>query len=224
MPFTLVQFRIKPDQRKRAGVGTISLVVHLLVIGGAVYATARAGNSETSVKADTALVFLEQPRATTSTPPPALEVPLKGFQTIAVPLITPASLPPVNLAEHFDPKDYSGTGVEGGRADGALPATAAYSDADVEEHPELLAGQSPRPEYPDAMRWAGIQGRVLLQAVVDTLGRVESSSIRITQSPNPGFDRSVRDWALKARFRPARLHGRPVRVVISLPIDFSTGD
>lgn len=222
MAFTLVAFRLKTDPRKQIGIGTVSLIVHAAVIVGAVYATARAGSTDAGVRTDTAMVYLAQPQPATPPPSPVLDVPLRGFQTLDVPTVIPTKIPSVNLAEHFDPKDYTGTGVEGGQAEGAVPtASTVYSDAVVEEHPEPLSGP---PGYPTAMRDAGIQGRVLLQAVVDTIGHVEPGSIRIVQSPNPGFDQTVREWALNARFRPARLHGRAVRVVVSLPFDFSTTD
>ncbi len=78
------------------------------------------------------------------------------------------------------------------------------------------------PPYPEVMRMAGIRGRVLLEAIVDTVGRVEPSSIRILASPSPGFDEPTRRWAASARFRPARLEGRAVRVLVNLPIDFAT--
>jgi hypothetical protein len=54
-----------------------------------------------------------------------------------------------------------------------------------------------------------------------TTGRAEPSSIKIVQSPSPGFDGPVTRWALRAQFRPARLRGRAVRVLIQLPIDYS---
>jgi protein TonB len=218
--FTLVESRIRADKGKQFGVGAVSLAVHVAVIAGAVYATARAGLEDTTVKADTSMVFLAQVHQT-APPPQQLDVPLKGFQTLDVPTVIPTSVPPVDVAQHFDPSDYTGVGVEGGFASGvAPPSNMAYSEAAVDEHPEL---ESRQPEYPDQMRLAGIQGRVLIQAIVDTLGRIEPSSIRIVQSPNPGFDEPVRAWAIKAHFRPARLRGRPVRVIISLPIDVSTG-
>jgi TonB family protein len=225
-PFTLVASRIKADKRNQMGVGTISLLAHVGIIAAVVYATAQAGGSVATVKTDTSMVFLAQPPAATPPALPELNAPLQGFQTLDVPTVIPTTIPPVNLTQHFDPRDYSGTGVEGGRADGAVPsayglATGLYTDAMVEEQPEPL---SAAPKYPDAMRSLGIQGRVLLQAIIDTTGRVEPSSIRIVQSPNPGFDQTVRDWALTARFRPARLRGHPVRVVVSLPFDFSTAD
>jgi periplasmic protein TonB len=221
MAFTLVAFRTRPDKRKQLGVGTISFVVHASVIVAAVYATARVANADTAVRTDTAMVFLAQPPAQTPPlPPPVLDAPLKGFQTLTVPTVIPTTIPPVNLTEHFDPKDYTGIGVEGGKADGVAPnPDAVYADAAVEEHPEPLTAP---PTYPEAMRMAGIQGRVMLEAIIDTLGRVEPGSVRIIRTPNVGFDGTVREWALRAQFRPARLHGRAVRALVHLPFDFNS--
>jgi TonB family protein len=61
----------------------------------------------------------------------------------------------------------------------------------------------------------------MLRAVIDTTGRVEPASVRIMKSPNPAFDQATKDWVLKALFRPARLHGRGVRVFINLPVDYA---
>src|SRR5438876_509793 len=64
---------------------------------------------------------------------------------------------------------------------------------------------------------------VLLRAIIDTAGRVEPTSLKIVQSPSPGFDEPTKQWALKALFRPARLHGRAVRSYVNLPFDYSLG-
>jgi hypothetical protein len=45
--------------------------------------------------------------------------------------------------------------------------------------------------------------------------------VRIVKSPSAGFEQPTRDWVLKALFRPARIHGRAVRVFINLPVDYS---
>jgi protein TonB len=74
--------------------------------------------------------------------------------------------------------------------------------------------------YPELLRQAGIQGRVVLQAIIDTAGRAEPSSIRIMQSPNPEFDQPSRDWLVGALFRPARVRGRAVRVLVAVPLDY----
>jgi TonB family protein len=186
-----------------------------------VYATLNAGQSDTRVKVDTAMVYLEQQQQQKppEQQPVQLDVPLKGFQTVVAPDVIPTNLPPVNLQEHFDPKDYSGTGVEGGIATGMVPTgNEVFAENLVEEKPERLSG--PPPVYPELLKQAQIQGRVMVQAVVDTLGRAEPNSIKILQSPNPGFDQPAKTLVLKSLFRPARVHGRAVRVQINIPIDF----
>ena len=93
-----------------------------------------------------------------------------------------------------------------------------FMEAIVEEKPAVLSG--PTLQFPELLRQAGIEGRVLVQAIVDTLGRVEPNSIKVLQSPNPGFDQSATSYVLKALFRPARVHGRAVRVLIQIPVAF----
>src|SRR5207253_120181 len=96
------------------------------------------------------------------------------------------------LHEHFDPKDYSGAGVEGGRAQSVAPDdNRVYLETVVEQRPELLSGPPP---YPELLRGAGVRGRVVLQAVVDTTGRLEPNSIKIVQSPHAGFGPPIRQW------------------------------
>jgi TonB family protein len=126
------------------------------------------------------------------------------------------------FAATFDPTDYPGTGVAGGLQNGdALGDSQVYTAAVVEEGPALL---SPPPPYPELLRRAGIAGRVLLQAIVDTAGRVEPNSVKILKSSSPGFAVPTRRWALAARFRPARLQGRAVRVLVNLPVDFTASN
>jgi len=170
---------------------------------------------------DTSVVLLAPAQRQPALPPPAqLAEPLRGFQTVSVPTQLPTSMPKLDLQQRFDPKDYSGIGVEGGRANGVVPSgNEVYSEALVEERPALLS--APPAPYPDLLKRAGIHGRVLLRAIVDTTGRVEPSSIEIATSPNPGFDGPAREWILKALFRPARVHGRAVRVHITQPLDYS---
>src|SRR5438270_4016317 len=93
-------------------------------------------------------------------------------------------MPKLDLRERFDPKDYSGIGVEGGRANGVVPSgEEVYSEALVEERPALLS--APPALYPHLLREARIQGRVVLRAIVDTAGRVEPSSVGIATARTP---------------------------------------
>src|SRR2546422_10961425 len=217
----LIESKRKKNSKKAFSIGFVSLTVHPAIIAGAVYATLNAGQTDHSVKVDTAMVFLDQQQQQNppEQQPVQLDVPLKGFQTVVAPDVIPTNIPPVNLQEHFDPKDYSGTGVEGGVSTGMVPTgNEVFMEAIVEEKPAVLSG--PTLQYPELLRQAQIQGRVLVQAIIDTLGRAEPPSVKVLQSPNPGFDQSAKSYVAKALFRPARVHGRAVRVLIQIPIDF----
>jgi len=88
----------------------------------------------------------------------------------------------------------------------------------VQEKPERLAG--PQPVYPPLLQQAGIQGVVKVEAIIDTSGRVEPNSVRVVESPNPGFDQAAKTVVVKSLYRPARVYGRAVRVLIQQPINF----
>ena len=213
----------KPSSKGRwAGTSMLSLIFHTVVIGGAVYATLTAGPAEDDTKVDTALVYIqpEQQKQPEQPPPPQLEVQFKGFQTVVAPTDIPTNIPPVNLQEHFDPKDFSGVGVEGGVATGIVPSSDAVLSVDVvQEKPERLAG--PLPVYPPMLQTAGIEGVVMVQAIIDTMGRVEPNSLKIITTANPGFNESAKQTVLKSLFRPARVYGRAVRVLIQIPITYN---
>ena len=99
-----------------------------------------------------------------------------------------------------------------------LSSDGVYSADLVQEAPELLS--APTPVYPPLLHQAGVQGRVMVAAVVDTLGRAESGSVRIVLSDNPGFDGAALATVRAARFRPARVYGRAVRVLVQVPVVF----
>jgi len=215
----LLETRRKID-RRLFGTGFGTLAVHAVLVVAVVFGTMHAGPADNTVRLDTTVVLLTQEQKQPDAPPVQITEPLRGFQTVVVPNEIPTAIPPVDLQQHFDPKDYSGVGVEGGRADGIVPREdAVYAEAVVEERPALLS--APPPPYPDLLKQAGIQGRVLLRAIVDTSGHAEPNSVEIISSPNPGFDAPARMWVLRAVFRPARLHGQAVRVHVTLPIDYS---
>jgi len=101
---------------------------------------------------------------------------------------------------------------------GTAPAPVYATDDSLSQSPALVTG-APL-EYPTALRQLRIQGRVMVQMIVDTLGRPEPESIQFAMVPDPGFVQPVLDYLAAARFRPARRRGRPVRVLVFLPFDF----
>jgi TonB family protein len=213
---TLLESKRKTGKNRLFGVGFASLAIHSAMIASVVYATPHAAPRDDQVRMDRTVVLLapQEQHQAADPPPVQLADALKGFQTVAIPAQIPTDSPPVDLQQRFDPRDYSGSGVEGG-----MSGSEVYAEALVEERPALLS--APAPVYPALLKQAGIQGRVILPAVIDTAGRVEPASVRIMKSAHPAFDQPTKDWVLKALFRPARLHGRSVRVFINLLVDYS---
>jgi protein TonB len=92
----------------------------------------------------------------------------------------------------------------------------------VEEPPAILAG--PLPAYPELLRQAGISGRVVLEGVVDTTGRVEPGSLSAVSKTHPGFVAAAQRALAATLFRPGRTLGRAVRVRVRVPIEFRLGE
>ncbi len=94
-----------------------------------------------------------------------------------------------------------------------------YSKFDsLSETPALL--NSPPIEYPGDLKAHCVQGRVVVQMIIDTLGRPERESIQYMRLPHVGFKLPVSRYLAFARFRPARRGGRPVRSIVYFPVTF----
>jgi TonB family protein len=60
----------------------------------------------------------------------------------------------------------------------------------------------------------------LIEAVIDTTGRVEEGSIRVLESTDPRFNEAAKSYTRGARFSPGRVAGHAVRVRFQVPVDF----
>src|SRR5256885_1952869 len=166
--------------------GFASLAIHSAMIAGVVYATLDAAPRDDQIRMDTRVVLLApQEQQNAADPPPVqLADALQGFQPVAVSAQIPIDMPPVDLQQRFDPKDYSGSGVEGSRAsDMVVSGNEVYAEELVEERPALLS--APAPVYPALLKQAGIQGRGILPAVIDTTGRGGARAGRVIKRPPP---------------------------------------
>ena len=220
----------KPAKQRTAGQFATSVVVHVLLITGAVMATKGAAEVVRDRNADTTLVFLEPPKAAPppETPPPDAIVsanpPPKGFQTVVAIQDIPKEIPPINLNERFDPKDFTGSGVQGGIAAGVVggsgPVTGeTYLEAQVDDPPDLISA-GPR-RYPPVLERAGIGGRVVAQFVVDTTGHPETNGFKVISSTNPAFNEPAREMIMKSVFRPGKVRGQAVRVQVQQAVSFN---
>jgi protein TonB len=78
----------------------------------------------------------------------------------------------------------------------------------------------PPPRYPESLRAAGVDGRVIVQFVVDTLGIIEPASVKIILSSHDFFTRSVEAVLPRYRFVPSEVNGRRVRALAQMPFEF----
>jgi TonB family protein len=120
------------------------------------------------------------------------------------------------------PSDRSATPL--GRADTTpvlVDARGMASDARslLDSVPKLLS--CPPVHYPETLRLARVQGRVVLQFVLDTLGRAEPSSIEAVETPHDSMTHSAREALVSCRFTAGRVRGRGVRVLLRVPWDFA---
>ncbi|MDQ7040002.1 MAG: energy transducer TonB [Rhodothermus sp.] len=91
----------------------------------------------------------------------------------------------------------------------------------VEEMPEPIGGQKALYDcirYPEIARKAGVEGRVIIQFVVDEHGNVTNP--QVLRGVGAGLDEEALRCVTQLKFKPGRQRGRPVRVRFTLPVVF----
>jgi len=227
----------RASKERRRGGTLVSVVAHTAVIAAVVAATAQrsvdAAVPERPITIPVEYIDLTQRRATserpasTTTAAPAaiampaiaaVAVPRFDFTRVPVgipdgPLVDPgATTMPVAAGRGLMTDPYGGSGV------------AADPDAVVEERYVDRAARltaAPAPRYPDRMRALGIEGRVLVQFVVDTTGRVELEGVRVLESAHDDLTLAVRQVLPRLRFVPAEVRGGKVRMLAQMPFEFA---
>jgi periplasmic protein TonB len=227
---TLVESRARRARRPVATV--VSVTVHLGTVATLVAITAGA-TPRPDEPVEQRVSFIAppvQPPAPSTpvlpTAPVAIAVP-NGFQTLVAPIEIPVFIPALDLSRGLTrEEDFSGRGVAGGRPDGTgdtpVPVPDTPFDAtQVERAVVSLPGGAPA--YPEMLRSAGVEGQVLVQFVVDTLGRAEPGSVIVLSTTHELFAQAVRSAIPRLRFRPAEIGGKLVRQLVQQPFGFSLG-
>lgn len=90
------------------------------------------------------------------------------------------------------------------------------------DKPALALPGGPRPRYPEGLREAYIEGEVLVQFVVDTLGQADMRTFRLLgpRQVYREFLQAVIDVLPKMRFSPAVYRGCKVKQMVQLPFAF----
>jgi protein TonB len=78
---------------------------------------------------------------------------------------------------------------------------------------------APDPLYPEPARQARIQGVVILQTIIDTLGKV--THVKVLKGLPEGLTESAVAAVTQWKFNPATLNGEPVAVYYMVTISFS---
>ena len=219
------------QQRKPLGT-LISVVLHVAVIAVAVQLTQQAA----SALVKPVEVVVRQPIPKTELKPvvekrpvdPVAQAATKfGSQIVQAPVDIPVDIPALDLSvAPTDARDWTGEGVAGGRGTGVRGGTeTTHSDHpmfvfQVDKPAAALPGTA-QPAYPAMLTASGVEGRALVQFVVDTLGRAELASFKVLVASHEAFGSAVRAALPRMRFLPAEAGGQKVRMLVQQQFAFA---
>ena len=111
-----------PRQGKAASATAISTVLHVVVIGATAWATMSVGEDVANAEDVQFVELVDEMAPPPPPPPPPVDQPqmqdvVRGFQTLTVPDIIPPDIPPPGAFTILE-SDFTGEGLEGGRAEG----------------------------------------------------------------------------------------------------------
>lgn len=227
-------FDVLPSSRRTGrldpGRGVLAAALHGLLIFGAIRAGTARAPEEVRPMPDTIPIIFRAPvlpaPAPVDRPGPGAEV--VGPPDVPLPpppLTVPTGLPPVIDGPALDPERVRrilGTpGLPGPVSGDSAGPDRIFAAAIVDEPAAAL--RQPAPRYPPVLQQAGIEGRVLLEFVIDTTGHAEAASLRVIESSNGGFDAAAMEAVERSLFRPARVRGRSVRQLTRQAIAFRIG-
>lgn len=208
------------------GTGSLlSISVHAAIVLTALYATTRPVADQEPAP-DTRVYFIPEPRPVAvapTAPAPRAATPRRSVsapdpaKTAPAPGFAPVNLPPVDLPLPGPIVSGPVEPVNGGSEDGdaAGPRQAGRSGPYEIGEVELPAAPLSKsgPDYPERALQLALSGAVTARFIVDAKGRVENDVI-ILSSTSPDFTSAVRSFLRRARFRPARVGGQPVRQLV----------
>jgi protein TonB len=228
---TLLESRAR--RQRRPGGAALSIAAHIAIIGGATAATVHGTTSPRSPLKPEVIVFTAtrptprpiEHRKTTAPPTSSRPTDFTPVVlTIPPPGATPPALPTIDVSSQATPADIVlGPGTSGSHQG---PPRGSFDLTD--DPPGELRGRellmhivsSAKPRYPEALRQNGIDGRVVVQFVVDTTGSIDPSSLRVLQSTHDLFTQAVRSALASFRFRPAEVGGRRTPALAEMPFEF----
>jgi protein TonB len=236
----LLASRPRREGRSALAATATSVVAHAAAVAALVWATMAAGQIAEPDEEVTMLIPVQEEEPPPPPPPPPPEVKvseippvevLRGFQTLTVPQIVLPDIPPPRFTAEISERDFTGEGVEGGRADGTLKkvtadnieAAPSFTPFTVEprlRNTEEVARHLQR-SYPPLLRDAGIGGTVVLWFLIDEQGKVIKTQVH-KGSGYQAFDEAAGAIAAIMEFTPAMNRDTRVKVWVQIPVSFTT--
>jgi protein TonB len=208
----------------------LSFVAHTSVIGVLIVAPLVATGALPMPDSGPMVIDLAPPPLP-QPPPPKRAAPVNPQQANphAAPIVAPAEISPeIDMPSGFesDDADFGLDDVFSIQGSDSVvppppPAAEVRADKPVPVGGVIRAPQRVHyvaPEYPAIARAARVRGLVIVQAVIDTSGRVQEA--RVLRSDSPLLEEAaiaaVRQWT----YTPTLLNGVPVSVIMTVSINF----
>jgi TonB family protein len=218
--------------RRPKGTATSSAVstgLHVGFMGLLVWATVGSGVERIEDEV-TVMEITQEMEAPPPPPPPPVDqpnAPFQGFQTLSVPDIVPAEIPPPGEVA-FRAADFTGQGVQGGNAAGTeddavvaigdVPTFTPFTVAPVLRN-RTEVGRALEREYPQLLRDAGVGGQCEVWIRISESGAVIDVQIN-NSSGHTALDQAAIRVGQTMSFSPAMNRDKQVPVWVSIPITF----
>ena len=208
---------------RRLGWMVPSVMVHAAIITAVVFAPVKGIEAPPREEPESTVIYVAPETGEHVTGSTRSTGPSEGPPpTLPIPDMTSTSIPEPGTPTIWSAKGDS-VGVEdimrGGAGDALTSGTSSVrGEATVDEPVRVRIESVPR--YPAQLRAAGIQGKVEMEFVVDTTGRVDISTIRVLSSPDDRFTAAVRGALGDARFVSGRYQNHPVRTLVRRAFEF----
>lgn len=152
-------------------------------------------------------------------PAPIAKLPTPVRQAPAAAAADPAADASATSAEPRGVADGQAAGVVGGLTGGQVGGLGTDVTPVKRAAVPPTVAHRVMPDYPESARLRGIEGQVMIEAVIARDGTVEPG-VKVVQSI-PALDQSAVDAFKRWRFTPARdASGRSLRVILQAPVRF----
>jgi periplasmic protein TonB len=238
--FDLITGNVTHAPRPRTAPVLVSIAVHGVVVGAILVGTVMVVTAPVP-ELPTMMAFVASPPPPPPPPPPSAPAPKKTEPVKALP--TSGEVAPIEPPQSIEPEapvpdtgEGEVVGVEGGIPGGIPGGVIAGLLPEPPPPPPPPPTPAPRkpvrvggeikeptliyrvdPGYPLLAVVRQLEGMVILEAMVDEEGRVES--IRVLRFPGV-FEQAAVEAVRQWRYSPVILNGRPEKFILSVTVSF----